>query len=479
MTKQHKSGGLDELCHLSATEALRLFRARDLSPVELLEACQARADRLEPQLNCFSAQRREAALTAAREAERVYGQRSATPRLLEGLPTALKNEHTLVGWTTTKGSWLVGDAPDTVNAPITQRLLDAGAVIHAQTNVPEFYMAGFTRSARHGVTRNPWNPAMTPGGSSGGSGAALAAGLTTLASGSDIGGSIRIPASYCGVVGLKPSYGRVPVTPIAYALNTMNHIGPMARTVADCALMFNAVNGPHVADPAAISPALELPLAFEPVRGMRIALSYDLGYCQVHPEVRAALDDVVAVLRGQGAVVEEVALGWGEWVAEALDHRLGFETGREFAARILNQEKETSDYIRSFAAAGLQVTGEQYLASQTAIGRMYDTMAGIMGRYDALICPTMAGTGSSAEGQADSTALLHQDAMTYPFNLLSRHPVLNVPSGIAGNGVPTGVQIVGRPYDEPTAFRIGAALEAALWQGRRPALDGNHTSGAH
>ncbi|NRR29347.1 amidase [Oxalobacteraceae bacterium] len=464
----------DEMCYLPATELLKLFRSRALSPVELLNAYQARAERIEPVLNSFSAQRGEAALAAAREAEHAYGSRAATPRPLEGIPTALKNEHTLVGWVTTKGSWLMGDTPDTVNAPITQRLLDAGAVVHAQTNVPEFYMAGFTRSARHGVTRNPWNPAMTPGGSSGGSGAALAAGLTTLASGSDIGGSIRIPASYCGVVGLKPSYGRVPVTPIGYALNTMNHIGPMARTVADCALMFNAINGPYGADPATISPKLELPLEFQPVRGMRIALSYDLGYCKVHEDVRAALDQVVAVLRDLGAVVEPVALGWGGWVAEALDHRLGFETGREFAARILTQEQETSDYIRYFAAAGLQVTGEQYLASGATIGRMYDTMSGVMAKYEALICPTMAGIGSVAEGQADSTALLHQDAMTYPFNLLSRHPVLNVPSGIASNGVPTGVQIVGRPYDESTTFRIGAALESALWQGRRPASAAVH-----
>lgn len=471
MSEQHQS---EQLCQLSASKALQLFRSRDLSPVELLQACLDRADRLEPSINAFSAERRAAALAAARASEHCYGSRSATPRPLEGLPTVLKNEHTLVGWTTTKGSWLV-DAPDTVNAPVTQRLLDAGAVIHAQTNVPEFYMAGFTRSARHGVTRNPWNLAMTPGGSSGGSGAALAAGLTMLASGSDIGGSIRIPASYCGVVGLKPSYGRVPVTPISYALNTMNHIGPMARTVADCALMFNAINGPHGADPAAIGPKLELPQAFEAVRGMRIALSYDLGYCQVHPEVRAALDDAAAALRDRGAVVEEVALDWGMWVADALDHRLGFETGREFAARILRQEKETSDYIRAFAAAGLQVTGEQYLASQNAIGRMYDAMCAVMARCDAFICPTMAGIGSEAEGQADSTALLRRDAMTYPFNLLSRYPVLNVPSGVASNGVPIGVQIVARQYDETTAFRVGAALEGALWQGRRPAT---HPQGA-
>ena len=458
----------DDLCYLPATEALAMFRSRALSPVELLHAYQARAERLEPVLNAFSAQRDEAALAAARAAEQMYGRRGATVRALEGLPVALKNEHTLCGWVTTKGSWLQGNTPDTVNAPITQRLLDAGGVIHAQTNVPEYYMAGFTRSARHGVTRNPWNTAMTPGGSSGGSGAALAAGMTALASGSDIGGSIRMPASYCGVVGLKPSYGRVPVTPIGYALHTMNHIGPMARTVADCALMFNVVNGPHPLDPAAISPKLEAPLEYAPVRGMRIALSYDLDYCEVHDEVRAALQDVVDALRAQGAVVEQVTLGWDSSAADAVDHRLGYETGREFAIRILQNNLETSDYIRHFCVLGLQVTGEQYLASNATVGRMYDSLSAVMARYDALVCPTMAGIGSAAEGELDSMALLRKDAMTYPFNLLSRHPVLSVPSGIASNGVPTGVQVVGRPYDEGTVFRVGAAIEGALWQGQRP-----------
>jgi Asp-tRNA(Asn)/Glu-tRNA(Gln) amidotransferase A subunit family amidase len=458
----------EELCYLPATEALAMFRARTLSPVELLNAYTARAEKIEPVLNAFSARRREESLLAAREAERAYGTRGATLRALEGIPVALKNEHTLCGWVTTKGSWLMGDTPDTVNAPITQRLLDAGAVIHAQTNVPEFYMAGFTRSARHGVTRNPWNLAMTPGGSSGGSGAALAAGLTCLASGSDIGGSIRIPASYCGVVGLKPSYGRVPVTPIAYALHTMNHIGPMARTVADCALMFNVINGPHVADPATVGPKLDVALTFAPVKGLRIALSVDLDFYDVHDDVRAAFEQVVLALREQGAVVEPVVLGWDVRAATAVEHRLGYETGREFAARILNRDEETSDYIRNFAVAGMNVTGEQYLASNDIVGRMYESMGKVMANYDALICPTMASIGSEAEGQVDSMALLRTDGMTYPFNLLSRHPVLSVPCGVARNGVPTGVQVVGRTFDEATVFRIGAAVEAALWQDRHP-----------
>lgn len=458
----------EELCYLPATEALRLFRSRDLSPLELLEAYLARADRLEPVLNAFSAQRREAAYAAARDAEGAYAGRGASPRPLEGIPVALKNEHTLIGWVTTKGSWLQGNAPDTVNAPVSQRLLDAGAVIHAQTNVPEFYMAGFTRSVRHGVTRNPWNPAMTPGGSSGGSGAALAAGLTALASGSDIGGSIRLPAAYCGVVGLKPSYGRVPVTPIGYALHPLNHIGPMARTVADCALMFNVMNGPHAQDPATVSPKLEVPLDFAPVKGLRIALSHDLDFGKVHPEVRQALERVVQALRAQGAVVEQVALGWDSSAADALEHRLGYESGRELAARILDQELETSDYIRHFAAAGLQMTGEQYLAANVTIGRMYDSLGRVMANFDALICPTMAAIGGLAEGEKDSMGVLRHQALTFPFNLLSRHPALSVPAGVASNGVPIGVQVVGRTFDETTVFRIGAAVEAALWQGRRP-----------
>lgn len=463
-----KFSQFDEICYLPATEVLAMFRARTLSPLELLNAYQARAEQLEPQLNAFSAQRREEALLAARAAEHAYTSRSTTPRALEGIPTALKNEHSLCGWVTTKGSWLMGNTPDTVNAPVSQRLLDAGAVIHAQTNVPEFYMAGFTRSARHGVTRNPWNLALTPGGSSGGSGAALAAGLTCLTSGSDIGGSIRIPASYCGVVGLKPSYGRVPVTPISYALHTMNHIGPMARTVADCALMFNVMNGPHLADPSTVGPKLELPLAFGPVKGLRIAYSVDLDFFEVHEDVRTAFEQVVLALREQGAVLEAVTLGWDVRAAEAVEQRLGYETGRDFAARILTQDEETSDYIRHFAAAGLKVTGEQYLASNDTVGRMYESMAKLMASYDALICPTMAGIGSTAEGQKDSMALLRTDGMTYPFNLLSRHPVLSVPCGVARNGVPIGLQVVGRTFDEACVFQIGGAVERAIWQGRRP-----------
>lgn len=459
------------LCYLSATEALQRFRQRELSPVELLEAQLARAAELEPTINAFCAQRAEAAHAAARQAEAAYRTGSARP--LEGLPTVLKNEHTLIGEHTDQGSLLLGDEADAENAPITQRLLDAGAVIHARTNVPEFFVAMFTRSRRYGVTRNPWNPAYTCGGSSGGSAAALAAGLTTLASGSDIGGSIRVPAAYCGVVGLKPSYGRVPEGAMFFAMNPHNHNGVMARTVADCALTFNVVNGPHRADPTSVKPRLELPLTQPPVRGLRIALSMDLGFFQVSDEVAANTRAAAQHLRDQGAIVEEVKLPWTRRVEDAFTHGLVFTMGHSLSRLIEGRSDLVSDYVSQMVKMAGRITLDDYLASFEVMAEMHDALQDVFERYDALICPTLADNRWPAEGSATAHDDLMRGGMTYPFNMLSRHPVLAVPSGFASHGVPTGLQIVGPTYEEPRVMQIGAALEQALgWPQWRPTLAG-------
>ena len=458
-----------ELCYLSATEARSLFRERKLSPVELLQAQLGRIEQLEPTINALSATRVEQALAQARAAEKVFSGAPDTARPLEGIPTILKNEHSLVGMSVTQGSWLCGDTPEQENAPIVQSLLDAGAVIHGQSNVPEFYLAGFTRSLRHGVTRNPWNTAVTCGGSSGGSGAALAAGMTTLATGSDIGGSIRIPASYCGLVGLKPSYGRVPEAVFSYATNICNHNGPMARTVADCALMFNVINGPHSADPTTVKPKLLLPEQYAPIKGMKIAVSYNLGYFEVHEDVLRNTRDMVAVLRELGAQVDEIDLGWNVGVSDTFSHYLGFLLGGPLAEAVRGQGDKITDYIADFTALAAGFTPQKFLATTPAIAAMHESMRGVLERYDAMICPTMADIDTPAEGVPDSWSYVRKQAMTYPFNLLSRHPVLSVPSGLARNGVPTGVQIVGPTFDEATVMRIGAALEQELHWGR-PAL---------
>ncbi|HEX5394029.1 MAG TPA: amidase [Rhodocyclaceae bacterium] len=452
-----------DLFHLSAVETLKLFRERQLSPVELLNGYLERAERLSPALNPFSAMRAEEALAQARAAERTYMKAADTARELEGLPTVLKNEHNLIGLHTTQGSWLCGDEPDTHNAPLVQRLLDAGAVIHGQTNVPEFYLAAFTRSNRYGVTRNPWNPAITCGGSSGGSAVALASGMTTLATASDIGGSIRVPSSYCGVVGLKPSYGRIPESSFSFAMNPCNHNGVMARSVADCALMFNVVAGPHAVDPSVV-PMQSLPLEYGSVKGLRIAVSYDLGYIQIADDVRRNTQRVVAALREAGAVVEEVVIPWQRaTVVDTFTNYLGFLLGRPLIEAVEHHRDQISDFIIAFTEIAKGITPEMYFAASENIGVLHASLQqSVFAQYDALICPTMADTSTPAEGMAQSHDNLMTKGFTYPFNLLSRHPVLAVPSGIADNGVPTGVQLVGQTFDEETVMRIGANLERLM-----------------
>lgn len=459
----------DELCYLTATEAISHFKARRLSPVELLQAQQRRAQQLEPRINAFCNQRGEAALAAARQAEQTYVSHPERAAMLEGIPTALKDEHNLVGEHITQGSWLLGEQADTANAPLTQRLLDAGAVIHARTNVPECCVAMFTRSPRYGVTRNPWNPVYTCGGSSGGSGAALSAGLTTLASGSDIGGSIRVPAAYCGVVGLKPSYGRVPESSMFFAMNHHNHNGVLARSVADCALMFNVINGPHRADPCCVKPRLELPLSQPSVRGLRIALSMNLGYFDVSPDVRKNTLKAAEILRQQGAQVTEINLPWTADVRKGFTDALVFPLGRLLEQLIEGREEQASDYVRAMAAMAHTISLDEYLASFDQLSRMHQALQDVFEQHDAMICPTLADNRWLAEGSDTPHEDLMNAGMTYPFNMLSRHPVLSVPSGIASHGVPTGLQIVGPTYEDAMVLRIGAALEQELcWPQWRP-----------
>src|SRR4030081_363740 len=267
---------MDDLHYLSATDALRMFRSRELSPVELVTAVIAQAEKVEPKINAFADKHYESALEEARAAEARYSNRGDGARPLDGLPVAVKEEAAIKGQKNTLGSLALKDVVADHTSVFVQRILDAGGIVHARTTTPEFACAPVTWSRLWGVTRNPWNGEFSPGGSSGGSGASLAAGSTALATGSDIAGSIRIPASFCGVVGFKPPYGRVPQLP-PYNLDTYCHCGPLGRTVADCLLFENALAGPHPDDVVSLRPKLELPQQLEGVKGMRIALSNDLG----------------------------------------------------------------------------------------------------------------------------------------------------------------------------------------------------------
>ncbi|MBE2274925.1 MAG: amidase [Rhodobacteraceae bacterium] len=471
-----------DLAYLGAAEALRLFRSRALSPVELLQTLLSRIAASAEGLNAVCFTYADEAMDQARRAELRYAARSADLGPLEGLPTALKDENMMAGKVTTYGSLLYADhvAPDT--APVVQRLLDAGAIIHARTTTPEFSCVPYCHSRQWGITRNPWNPAFTPGGSSGGSGAALAAGLTMLATGSDIGGSIRIPAAACGIVGFKPPYGRVPSTP-PFNLDHYNHPGPMARTVEDCLLMQNVLAGPHPQDIASLKPRLELTMDRGGVRGWKIAFSVDFGFMEVDPQVRANTLRAVEVFRSLGAEVVEVALpwSWDMYRAAATHHATLF--GAWLAEYLDDREACLTSYAADFARRSLAVTTRDYLASLNVEGRIYAHFGPMMEDYDLFLCPTLAIPAIAADFEMRAPLQINGKeidpylgwTMAWPFNMLGRCPVLALPSGHADSGVPTGIQLVGRSYDDPAVFRAGLAFEAAVggWfatPATRPAL---------
>ncbi|MDX6700387.1 MAG: amidase [Baekduia sp.] len=466
----------DDLHYLPATEALRRFADGSLSPVELLDAVIARAEAVEPTVNALCHTFYEQARAQAKEAEARYAGRGPAPRPLEGIPLAVKEEEPIAGQPWTQGSLLYEDLIADHTSAFAQRMLDAGAIVHARTTAPEFSCAGFTQSRIHGVTRNPWNPEFGVGGSSGGSGAALAAGTTTLASGSDIGGSIRLPASLNGVVGFKPPYGRVPVEP-PFNLDTYCHCGPLARTVADTALYENVLAGPDPSDITTLRPKLVLPGQFASINGMKIALSVDFGSWPIDADVRANTLASAEALREAGAIVDEVDLHIPrEQVTRAAAIHFHLAFGAWIAAETAARPDASTAYAPAFAAwATRRAEGGTFLEELTLEAALYPPVGALLERYDALLCPTMGTTGLLADDDYTQTVLevdghpqdFYFDAFLTPvFNILSRCPVLNVPSGFAANGVPTGLQIAGRTYDDLTVFRIGAALEAC-----RPWLD--------
>jgi len=457
-----------DLVSLSATDAIALFEAGTLSPVELLRAVIDRAEKVEPLINAFRETRFETALEQAREAESRY--RRGEARALEGIPLGVKDEAQIEGERTSQGSLLFRDAIDERTSPFMERLLEAGAIVHARTTCPEFSCTTVTHSRLCGVTRNPWNLACTPGGSSGGSAAALAAGTTTLATGSDIAGSIRIPASCCGVVGFKPPYGRVPQDP-PYNLDPYCQEGPLARTVRDCALMQNVIAGPHPRDIAALRPKLEIPQDLGDVRGWRVAYSIDLGYYQVDPQVVRNTHAALDVFRSLGCEVEEVAVPWTDSVRVAAWTHLLHLFGTDVARDLGSGGDLMTPYARAFAESAKDTTAEAFLEATLVAGEMYPPLAAILDRCDIFVCPTNALAAVPADLDPTSEEVRINGAsvdpvlgwvMTYPFNMLSRCPVMSVPSGHVDNGVPTGIQIVGSSFDDISVFRAAAAYEEAV-----------------
>ncbi len=456
---------MSELAWLSASELLERYRARTLSPVEATAAVLARIEALDPTLNAFVRCTPELALEAAQAAERAYGGADAPPPLC-GVPVSVKDVVPTAGVRTTMGSRVFADWVPDADAPLVERLRRAGAALLGKTTVPEFGWKGDSGNAINGPARNPFDPARTAGGSSGGAAAAVASGMGPLAQGGDGAGSIRIPAALCGVVGLKPSHGRVPYAP-AGALELLVSEGPIARTVADAALMLDVLAGPDPRD------RLSLPLDGPPfagacgrgVAGLRIAWSPDLGHADVDPEVARVAREAARAFDELGARVEEL-----DDVLDDPHDDLELLFATAYAGLHLDGYGVDGDpeEARAKLDPGLRALierGERYSAAELAAAhlrrlRFCDRVRAFMEPFDLLLTPTLPVTAFRAgEDHPPGSTPYRWLPFTYPFNLTGQ-PALTVPAGLA-DGLPVGLQIVGRWRDDRTVIAAGAAFERA------------------
>ena len=461
-----------DLAYSSAIDVLQLFKKRKTSPVELLKIMIARAERLNGKINCLADCYFEEALDKAKTAELLFAKRGSKPRPLEGIPLLVKDAQRLKNKRTTHGSLIFANNIDDHSDPQIERLEKAGAIIFGRTTTPEFCLSAVTRSRIWGTTHNPWNLEYGPGGSSGGAGAALAAGFTTLATGTDIGGSIRIPSSACGTVGFKPPHGRNPDGP-PNNFDRFNHCGPMTRTVGDAALMQNITSGPHPLDHDSIRNRIKLPLKPEGIKGLKIAYSLDFGYLEVEPQVRRNTLAALEVFRSLGAILEEVDLGW---TMATEDDTLHWYNAMNFIRQTIWHRRTSAhlmtDYALKFAeAAEHHSTIDDVHKAWTRIHEMYQTLGPVLAFHDVFICPANSLAAVKAEHDPfDQNFTVNGKRvnaetgwyMTHHFNMLHNCPVLAVPSGKTREGIPTGIQIVASPWNDAAVFKAGLAYEKAL-----------------
>jgi Asp-tRNA(Asn)/Glu-tRNA(Gln) amidotransferase A subunit family amidase len=466
-----------DLAFTPAHEMARLVRGGALSPVELVDNALARIDQVNGDLNAFCFVWHDEARAAALAAADAVSS-GATLGPLHGVPIALKDTTPTKGHTTTLGSYTHQHWVPDHDAAIATALCDAGAIIVGKTTTPEFAHALVTDSPLWGPTRNPWDLTRSPGGSSGGSGAAVASGCVPLAEGSDMGGSVRIPASWCGVVGLKPGLGRIPMDVLPGLYDDISHHGPLARCVDDARVFLAATQGPNDADLMSVTTPLDLAQAVNgDVAGLRIGVSIDLGCWAVHPEVEAAVRVAADALAGAGAVIVEINPGltpraellWAELWAVFMAAYYGDFTD-EFAERM------DADVLR-LIERGRSISAVEYKRLEIERTSVWRGISGALAGCDAMLCPTMAQppfpaakADQSPRHFARDDGRYHSPDMTAIFNLVAPCPALSVPIGMHAAGTPIGGQIIAHRWNEPMALRIGRALELALPQIGRPPL---------
>jgi len=456
----------DEFAFMSALELRDAYRARAASPVEVTEATLRRIERLDPRLTAFITVTPDVAMEQARAAEAAYRDGSAGP--LAGIGLSIKDLTPTRGIRTTRGSLLdVDNVPD-FDAPFVERAYGAGAVMLGKTNTPELGWKGDSGNRIVGPSHNPWRIGRTAGGSSGGAAAAVAAGLGPLSQGSDGAGSIRIPAAFCGIYGLKPSFGLIPIHPLT-AVGDVAHQGPMTRTVRDAALLLDVVAGADARDRFSWDgPGGYLAACEGDLKGLRVAWSPDLGYAQVDPEVRRVVEAAARRFEGLGCFVEEVDPGIPDpWEVAGVMWTCamgGYYRGR------LDQVRDRLDpgLLRVVERAARH-SGSDLAAAQQARNVYCDRVRRFMEPYDLLLTPTLPVTAFAAgldepprADERDETPL-DWTPFTYPYNLTGQ-PAATVPAGLAPDGLPVGLQIVGRGKDAAAVLRASAAFEAlAPW----------------
>jgi Asp-tRNA(Asn)/Glu-tRNA(Gln) amidotransferase A subunit family amidase len=466
------------LCLLDATELAERIRSRGVSPVEVVDAYLEQIDRVNPAVNAICIPLHEWGREQAKEAEAAV-MRGNELGPLHGVPIVFKDFTVTKGIETTFGSLVYkGNVPDK-DAIVVERARAAGAIMIGKSQTPEFALSGFTRNKVFGATRNPWDLTRTPGGSSGGSAAAVAAAMTPLAEGTDAGGSVRVPASCTGVYGLKPHFGRVPCEIFDSYYDTLLTFGPLTWTVRDAALLLNAWAGPDERDPSSLPATGEdYVAALEgDVRGLRVAYSRDFGYL-VHPEVEAVTDEGVKVLENIGCQVDEIALGgWHD--AHWSWNTLWAATAAGQLGHLLPQHEDilmagTIDMI----SKGLALSAEELERAQRVRSRFYDTIRAVLDGHDVLVTPTLVIPPPSVESFSLGPEVVNDTQVdpyagwqfTWHFNLTG-HPAASTPAGFTPGGLPVGMQIVGRPFADDTVLRLSARFEeAAPWAHRRPAL---------
>jgi len=467
-----------DLCFTPATELHRLFRARKTSPLEVMGAVLERVDAVNPKLNAIVTLARESALKQARAATAALKRKGTKLGPLHGVPVTIKDLTHTKGIRTTWGSKVFEHNVPDEDSLIVERLKAAGAIILGKTNTPEFGAGGNTFNAVFGATRNPWNPALTCGGSSGGAAVALATGMGPIAQGSDTGGSLRTPAAFCGVVGFRTSPGLVPYYPKALGWDSIGVTGPMARTVADTALMLSVIAGPddrspisYDADTATFPRAVKSPS----IKGWRVAWTPDLsGLIPVDGEVAQVAEKATRVFRSLGAKVESACCDFSEVNDIVLGTR-GLSMVANHADKLAKWKDQMQKGLVWNIEQGLRLTPEEIARAELLRTTLWHRVRVFMETRELLILPTVAVPPFPVE-QPYPTEINGKplDNYTQWFFLtygitLTALPVISVPCGFTKSGLPVGLQIVGRRRQEAMVLRAAAAFEAAApWADKIP-----------